>query len=134
MEGGEERLLQRLVDGAVYKPFQLLRGPYACKMDEKGNVIGSSKFEPETVFRKDELTCFAGYVRPDYALPLRSVDEILSQHEALLQEDEQELPRWSQDPALYSSEFRWNSRRQGFLDLAGLTKLERYEVRAFIVL
>ena len=93
MEGGEERLLQRLVDSAVYKPFQLLRGPYACKLDKKGQVVGSSKFEPQEVFRKDELTCFAGYVREDYALPLPSIDEILQQHEALLEEDEQAILR-----------------------------------------
>lgn len=127
LEGGHTvRLLQKLVDRNVYKPFQLLRGPYACKLHRK-EVMESSRFEPEGFFDHNELTCFAGYVQPDYALALPSLAEIMEQNKDSLQElGDDEDPTFAKDLSLFNEDFRRHL--GGVLDLAGLTQLERYEV------
>jgi len=128
VEGGQERLLKRLVDCAVYRSFQLFRGPFACKLKNQ-EIVRSSGFEPEEFFRYDQLTCFAGYVQPDYALQIPSMEMILEEHQELLQggDEDSHSSSWKkEDPALFSEHFQHRF-SHGSLDLAGLTKLERYQ-------
>eukprot|EP00439_Symbiodinium_sp_Y106_P059494 s537_g8.t1 len=60
----------------------------------------------------DDLTCFASYVKPEYALELPSMDEIVERNPL--------------DASIFSPDFQTQSGPK-FLDLAGLTQLERYE-------
>lgn len=127
VEGGQERLLRRLVDRAPYRSFQLLRGPFACKLKNK-EVVRSSKFEPEEYFDNDVLTCFAGYVQKAHALPIPSMEEILQSNQELLEMDRDEEDVRSKDnPALFADQFQQRHHSDS-LDLAGLTELEQYEV------
>ncbi|CAJ1367183.1 unnamed protein product [Effrenium voratum] len=121
-------LLKQLVDPSPYKSLQLFRGPFACKLHEE-EVMLESSLQPEGYFDDNELTCFASYVHPDYALELPSPEQILESKQALrdLQEDKQWAWRQDKDPALFLEDFRkepWS----GELDLAGLPKVDKYEI------
>jgi len=129
VEGGQERLLQTLVDRAVYKSFQLLRGPFACKLKNQ-DILHASRFEPEEYFSNNPLTSFAGYVEKDYALRLPSISEILQSNKELLESRYGEDSSWAKDnnrEDLFAEHFQ-QRHHEDFLDLTGRTELERYEV------
>mmetsp|Transcript_94485 Transcript_94485/g.197392 ORF Transcript_94485/g.197392 Transcript_94485/m.197392 type:complete len:604 (-) Transcript_94485:218-2029(-) len=137
LDCGQEKplpLLKFVVDRVPYMRFQHFRGPFACKPK-------AGKWRPETAleveqgayFRDDPLTCFAGYVNPEYALPLRPVDELIDNNKELKVQLEQNS-RSSEffgmgsdmDTALFDPDFFTSN--AGELDLLGLPEIEQYEV------
>mmetsp|Transcript_18530 Transcript_18530/g.58048 ORF Transcript_18530/g.58048 Transcript_18530/m.58048 type:complete len:480 (+) Transcript_18530:3-1442(+) len=139
LEGGESvEVLSKLVDRVPYSRFQLFRGPYACKL-AAGQLRRETSLEPESWFRGDPLTCFAGHVEPYYALDLPNVQRILEwnpelrdlhmTHQRHVGDAAVEGPRQisPQDLAsLYMESFRQRA-VGGFIDFAGMTDLEQYE-------
>jgi len=139
MEGGASlSVLQELVDPMPYMRFQLLRGPYACKL-KHGRLAKDTQLAPEGYFRSDPLAYFAGYVNHDYALTLPSVEELLAWNEEVrelhaFRRDQVVMATrdgsWPVSPLdernLYLPEFQ---RRigGGVIDFAGMTDLELYE-------
>eukprot|EP00932_Pfiesteria_piscicida_P016178 SRR837773.3114.p1 GENE.SRR837773.3114~~SRR837773.3114.p1 ORF type:complete len:312 (+),score=53.83 SRR837773.3114:399-1334(+) len=138
-DGSSKALLAELVDTAPYSPFQLLRGPYACKL-KNGELDRESCLEPEGHFRSDPLAYFAGHVDAEYALPLPSVGNLLSVNEELRHYRERYLAglrhssgsrpgRCSfQDEANLFHLFFSMAGDEGVLDLSRLSDVEKYEV------
>lgn len=141
MDDGEtEPVLETVVDRVPYMPFQLFRGPYACKLKD-GVLREETQFKPLNVFRGDELTCFAGHVNRRYALELAPPEQLLEWNEELRHYSQTNLERVAasgaagglgnypvshQDMAcLYDMSFQ----RYGasYLDLAGRPNVEVYE-------
>lgn len=133
-------ILDQVVDRVPYSKFQLLRGPYACKLKD-GLLHADTCLEPEGVFRSDPLAYFAGNVDQAYQLKLPSVSELLGWNEELRHFQEEQAQRVQrvdgygphgicvQDMTdLYHPAYQVNRGGGGLLDLAGLTDLERYEV------
>lgn len=138
---GEESVpvLERLVDRVPYTKFQLFRGPYACKL-KQGELRYETRLEPEDYFRRDQLTCFAGYVDTDYALELPALSKLLEWNEELQICHEKQSQRVfaSRDTrdsissvydqtTLFVERFQMRHRGASRLDLAGLTPLEQFE-------
>lgn len=139
LEDGESvPILQQLVDRVPYTQFQLFRGPFACKLSA-GQLRPETMLEPEGYFRSDPLTCFAGYVYPDYALALPPVQQLLDWNEELRHLNKQQQQRvhaaTREEPRavspldvanLYQAAFQQHS-GGGTVDFAGMTDLEKYE-------
>lgn len=138
--GGQESVpvLDRLVDRVPYTSFQLLRGPYACKL-KTGELRYDTRLEPDMFFRNDELTCFAGNVDSDYSLVLPKLSELLEQNTALkdlcsrqvervnINSSRPPSPQSAQDlAALYQDCFR-KRHMGGVLYLASMTAVEQFE-------
>jgi len=125
---GTRQVLKHVLDAAVYKKLQLLRGPWACKL-KGGNIDTATRMEPEEPYWGDDLTCFASYVKPEYALELPSMDEIVERNplvKSILQDSAASSFDRREDASIFSPDFQTQSGPK-FLDLAGLTQLERYE-------
>jgi hypothetical protein len=128
--GGERiPILERVVDHVPYTRFQNFRGPYACKHQD-GQLRLETQLRPEVLFEQSELSGFAGHVDPSRALPLPSIDEMLTLNPELreLSSRQRKLGGESgsiQDMALYSSIFQRPG--SGTLDLSGFPEIERYE-------
>jgi len=139
LEGGASLpVLQELVDPMPYMRFQLLRGPYACKM-KHGKLAKDTQLAPEGYFRSDPLTYFAGYVNHDYALTLPSVEQLLAWNEEVRELHEFRREQlvmatrdnsWTVSPLdernLFLPEFQRRT-GGGVIDFAGMTDLEQYE-------
>ncbi|CAE7719030.1 unnamed protein product [Symbiodinium pilosum] len=86
--------------------------------------------EPEEPFYGDELTYFASYAQPAYALKLPSMEQLTTWNPSIaLASEESKAARNSfqrEDTNLFDPQFRQDSAARA-LDLAGLTTLERYE-------
>jgi hypothetical protein len=129
-------ILEKLVDRAPYMPFQLFRGPYASKLSG-GRFRRETQLEPETIFNDDPLACFAGHVDKAYALDLLPPAQLLDLNEELKHWHKEHLDRVaggayfqggvssSDMTNLYLREFQQFG--GGYIDLAGLTDLEKYE-------
>lgn len=136
LEGEESiQILDKLVDRVPYSRFQLLRGPFACKLKD-GALQPETLLEPQEYFRNDPLTCFAGYVNPDYTLALPPVQRLLECNEELRQIIEKHSERVtscqaSRLPSLDLTNLlldNFQTSHTGKLSLAGLTPLQQYEV------
>ncbi|CAE7287853.1 unnamed protein product [Symbiodinium necroappetens] len=129
LEGqGSQHILKHVLDGAVYKKLQLLRGPWACKL-KGGHIDTATRMEPEEPYWGDDLTCFASYVQPDYALELPCMNEIAERNPLvgrILQDSAHSSFLRREDNSIFSPDFQTQLGPK-FLDLAGLTQLERYE-------
>lgn len=134
--------MDQVVDKVPYMQFQLFRGPYACKFKD-GRFRPETSLEPESFFLGDPLTCFAGHVAPQHALPMASVETLLSQNDELRHFHSEHARRletvwtqgqgssrsWEVSPMdaenLYCPKFQMAG--AGTIDLAGLTEVERFE-------
>lgn len=138
LQGGESvPILNLVVDRAPYTQFQLLRGPWACKLSG-GKFRPETQLEPESHFRQDPLSCFASRVDTHYKLKLPPVDKLLDWNEELQHYHETQLQRIRavhrepgyvspQDLAnLYMPDFQ--QRGGGIIDLSGLPPVELFEV------
>lgn len=138
-DGRSLPLLEQLVDCVPYSQFQLLRGPFACKL-KNGLLQPDTSLEPEGYFRSDPLAYFAGHVDSDYALPFPSVDTLVSRNEKLRHYREQYMMGLSRSCSSssgrcsFQDEFNLYQRilsmegTVGELDLTGLSDLDQYEV------
>lgn len=77
-DGRQVPLLASVVDCAPYMRFQLLRGPFACKLKD-GLLRPDTCLVPddEEYFRNDPLSCFAGYVDEDFNLPMLTLEKLM---------------------------------------------------------
>lgn len=139
MDDGEtETILETVVDRVPYMPFQLFRGPYACKLRD-GALRKETQFKPMNVFRGDELTWFAGHVNRSYALELASPEQLLEWNEELRHYSRTHSERVVASGALVGGfpvshqdmvclyDLSFQRLGAGFLDLAGRPDVEVYE-------
>eukprot|EP00746_Dinoflagellata_sp_MGD_P005264 gnl/MRDRNA2_/MRDRNA2_110201_c0_seq1.p1 gnl/MRDRNA2_/MRDRNA2_110201_c0~~gnl/MRDRNA2_/MRDRNA2_110201_c0_seq1.p1 ORF type:complete len:618 (+),score=94.58 gnl/MRDRNA2_/MRDRNA2_110201_c0_seq1:244-1854(+) len=88
-DGNPVPLLDLVVDRVPYMRFQLLRGPFACKLKD-GLLRPDTCLRPddEEYFRDNPLSCFAGYLEDDFKLPMLALDQLMESipevHEAEL--------------------------------------------------
>ena len=95
--GGEALalLLDELVDMVPYTRCQLLRGPYACKLQDSRLLSETSfQLQPGWPFEKDPLTAFASYASLAHALDLPTLSKLCGKNQAL-QRVEERCPRRS---------------------------------------
>lgn len=132
---GGHPLLHELVDSVPYTRFQLFRGPFACKLRD-GSLRPDTSLEPNMQFNGDPLTCFAGYANPDYALELPSVEQLLSENEALnklYKERRGRILRATGGQASSADQFNlyndsFQTDRKGEADFCGLSPVETFEM------
>lgn len=81
LNSGENlQILKEVVDRVPYMSFQLLRGPYACKVQDR-IYLKDTQFRPQELYKHDPMTCFAGRAVREYALPLPQVEQLLDWNE-----------------------------------------------------
>merc|ERR1711874_770181 len=74
--------------------WQLFRGPYACKL-AGGALQRDTCLEPDDGLAGDPLSFFARFVDPDRALPLPSLERLLTWNAALREAVEKKRTRIS---------------------------------------